>query len=93
MDGTDTHGESFRETTEALEVSRRGLSFLTRRDLAVYASLTVVIPGRGPVQPNVGPTDFYAPATVVRVQREGELNRVSVRFMGATLSTYTSEND
>jgi hypothetical protein len=28
---------------------------------------------------------------VVRVHKEGEMNRVSIRFVGATLATYTSE--
>ena len=87
----DARGDSFQESTEALEVSRRGLSLLTRRDLPLYATLTVVIPGRGPTLPKQGPTDFFASATVVRIQKEGEMNRVSVRFMGATLPTYTSE--
>ncbi len=89
--GVDARGDSFQESTEALEVSRRGLSLLTRRDLPLYATLTVVIPGRGPTLPNQGPTDFFASATVVRIQKEGEMNRISIRFMGATLSTYTSE--
>ncbi len=87
----DARGDSFQESTEALEVSRRGLSLLTRRDLPLYATLTVVIPGRGPTLPNQGPTDFFASATVVRIQKEGEMNRISIRFMGATLPTYTSE--
>ncbi len=91
--GVDGRGESFQESTEAVEVSRRGLSFLTRRELPLFASLTVVIPGRGPVLPNEGPTDFFASATVVRVVKEGEVNRTSLRFVGATLSTYTSESD
>jgi PilZ domain-containing protein len=89
--GVDARGDSFQESTEALEVSRRGLSLLTRRDLPLYATLTVVIPGRGPTLPNQGPTDFFASATVVRIQKEGELNHISIRFMGATLPTYTSE--
>jgi PilZ domain-containing protein len=89
--GVDAKGQSFEDTTEAVEVSRRGFSILTKRDLAVYASLTVVIPGRGPALPGQGPTDFFATATVVRVDKEGELNRVGVRFIGATLPIYTPE--
>lgn len=91
IQGVDAQGESFEETTEALEVSRRGLSFHTRRDLPLNGALTVVIPGRGPVRPGEGPSDFFATAAVVRVQQEGETHRVSLRFVGATLSTYTSE--
>jgi hypothetical protein len=89
--GADAQGESFEETTEALEVSRRGLSLHTRRDLPLHSSLTVVLPGRGPTRPGEGPTDFFATAAVVGVRQEGEMNRVSLRFVGATLSTYTAE--
>ena len=89
--GVDAHGVPFEEWTEAVEVSRRGLSVLTRRDLPLYGPLTVVIPGRGPMRPNEGASDFFAEAAVVRVQKEGDINRVGIRFMGATLSTYTSE--
>ncbi len=89
--GVDAQGVNFEESTEALEVSRRGLSVLTQRDLPLYATLTVVIPGRGPTRPNEGPTDFFASAAVVRVLKEGEMYRVSIRFVGATLLTYTSE--
>ena len=89
--GVDARGETFEESTEALEVSRRGLSLLTKRDLPLYTSLTVVIPGRGPSRPGEGPTDFFSTAAVVRVEKEGETYRVSIRFVGATLSTYTAE--
>jgi hypothetical protein len=90
--GVDARGEAFEESTEALEVSRRGLSLLTKRDLPLYSSLTVVIPGRGPSRPSEGPTDFFCTAAVVRVEKEAEMNRVSIRFVGATLSTYTAES-
>jgi hypothetical protein len=89
--GVDARGEAFEESTEALEVSRRGLSLLTKRDLPLYSSLTVVIPGLGPSRPGEGPTDFFSTAAVVRIEKEGEMNRVSIRFVGATLSTYTAE--
>lgn len=89
--GFDALGEAFEESTEALDVSRRGISILTKRDLALFASVTVVLPGRGPVRPGEGPSDFFSNGAVVRVQREGEMNRVGIRFVGATLATYTSE--
>lgn len=89
--GVDAQGEPFEESTEAIEVSRRGLSFFTRRELRELSQLTVVLPGRGPMRPGEGPTDFFSEAAVVRVVKEGDLNRVSIRFMGATLSTFTSE--
>jgi hypothetical protein len=90
--GVDDQGQEFEESTEALEVSRRGLSFSTQRELPLFASLTVVIPGRGPTRPGEGATDFFANAAVVRVTKEGETSRVSLRFIGATLPVYTSEN-
>ena len=89
--GVDAKGESFEEWLDAEEVSRRGLSVLTRRDLPVFSSLEVTIPGRGPTRPGEGPTDFFAEGSVVRVMKEGELNRVSIRFVGATLAVYTAE--
>ncbi len=89
--GVDAHGEPFEESTEAIEVSRRGLSFFTRRDLRELSQVTVVLPGRGPTRPGEGPADFFSEAAVVRVVKEGELTRVSIRFMGATLAIYTSE--
>ena len=90
--GVDGQGQEFEETAEALEVSRRGLSFSTQRELPLYSTLTVVIPGRGPIRPGEGATDFFATASVVRVQKEGESSRVSIRFSGATLNVYSSEN-
>ena len=89
--GVDADGVTFDDATEAIEVSRRGLSLLTPRNLPLFTSLTVVLPGRGPKRPGEGPTDFFANASVVRVGKEGELNRVGIRFIGATLSTYSSE--
>ncbi len=91
--GVNAQGEKFEETTEALDVSRRGLAVLTKLDLPLYANLTVLIPGRGPSRPGEGATDFFANATVVRVDKEGEMNRVGIRFVGATLSTYTAETE
>jgi hypothetical protein len=90
--GLDTHGNEFDDFTTALEVSRRGLSFLTRHELTVFANLTVVIPGRGPMRPGQGASDFFAEAAVVRTLHEGKgLYRVGVRFMGATLPMYSAE--
>jgi hypothetical protein len=89
--GVDAKGESFEEWLDAEEVSRRGLSVMTRRELPVFTPLKVTIPGRGPMRPGEGPTDFFAEASVVRVNPEGELNRVSIRFVGATLAVYTAE--
>ena len=90
--GLDVAGQEYDDATTALEVSRRGLSFLTKHELALFATLTVVIPGRGPMRPDEGPTDFFTEATVVRsVKEDEEFYRVGVRFMGATLPMYSSE--
>jgi hypothetical protein len=90
--GVDTRGNDFEDFTTALEVSRRGLSFLTQHELAVLANLTVLIPGRGPTRPGQGSSDFFAEAAVVRtVPETPELYRVSVRFVGATLPMYSAE--
>lgn len=89
--GVDAQGQPFEEFTEAVEVSRRGLSILTQRDLPVFASLSVVIPGRGPSRPGEGPSDFFVMASVMRVEKEGDMNRVGIRFVGATLPIYTPE--
>ncbi|MGD1105031.1 MAG: PilZ domain-containing protein [Terriglobia bacterium] len=90
--GLDAAGLEYDDSTTALEVSRRGLSFLTKRNLAIFATLTVVIPGRGPVRPEEGATDFFTEATVVRsVKEDEEFYRVGVRFMGATLPMYSAE--
>lgn len=91
LQGVDAKGHSFEENTEATNVSRRGLYLLTKRDLPLYSRLTVVLPGRGPVRPGEGPSDFFANAAVVRVEKAGEINRVGIRFVGATLTTYTPE--
>ncbi len=90
--GTDAHGEAFEETLEAQEVSRRGLSVLTRREMPLFSSLSITIPGRGPMQPGIGPSDFFSVATVVRVDRVGDQNRLGIRFVGATLPTYSAES-
>jgi len=90
--GMDVTGLQYDDSTTAVEVSRRGLSFLTKRELAVFATLTVVIAGRGPVRPDEGTTDFFAEATVIgSVKEDEEFYRVGVRFMGATLPMYSSE--
>ena len=90
--GVDSAGQMYDETTTAIEVSRRGLSFFTKQELGGCSNLTVLIPGRGPVRAGEGPTDFFTEATVVRIIKENEdFFRVAVRFMGATLTMYCSE--
>jgi len=89
--GVDADGVAFDDSTEALEVSRRGLSLLTKRNLPIFTSVTIVLPGRGPKRPGERPTDFFANASVVRVSKEGEMNLVGIRFIGATLTTYSAE--
>lgn len=92
IQGVDSTGQAYDEEATALEVSRRGLSFLTRRELAVFATLTIVIPGLGPSRPGVGPSDFFTEAAVVRSSRaDEEFNHIGVRFIGATLPMYSAE--
>jgi len=91
--GINAAGETYADEATALEVSRRGLSFLTKQELAVFATLTITIPGRGPVRANEGPQDFFTEAVVVRSLKEDEeFYRVGVRFMGATLPMYSAES-
>ncbi len=92
VSGRDKLGMEFDDSTEALDVSRRGLSFLTRRELGVLDKVNVILPGRGPSRPGEGPSDFYSEATVIRITPEGDTFRVALRFMGATLAVYTSES-
>ena len=89
--GADPQGKPFEEFTAAVDVSRRGISVLTARELQVFSTVTVVIPGRGPARSGQGPSDFFTEAVVVVVRRENDMNRVGLRFVGATLPIYTSE--
>ena len=89
--GTGPQGEPFEEFTVALDVSRRGLSVLTARDLQISSTVTLVIPGRGGAHSGQGPSDFFTDAVVVAVRRGDGMHRVSLRFVGATLPIYTSE--
>jgi len=89
--GVDAQGMEFEVSTETLEISRRGLSFLTELELKPLATVTVVIPGRGPRHAGEGPTDFFSTAAVVGVRKEADSYRVSLRFIGATLTTYSAE--
>jgi len=90
--GVDAKGMEFEVSTETVEISRRGLSFLTDRELKTPATLTVVIPGRGPYT-GAGPIDFFSTAAVVRILKEAESYRLSLRFIGATLNTYSAETN
>ncbi|MHB8654264.1 MAG: hypothetical protein ACYDA9_10330 [Terriglobia bacterium] len=92
ISGISENGEAFEDLTEAVEVSRRGLSLLSKRNLPLFTAVTIVLPGRGPKRPGEGPTDFFAHASVVRVVKEGEVYRVGIRFIGASLTTYTAES-
>jgi hypothetical protein len=91
--GVDAQGTEFEDSTETVEVSRRGLSFLTARELKTPTTVTVLIPGRGPYHTGSGPIDFFSTAAVVRILKEAELYRLSLRFIGATLTTYSAETN
>ena len=90
--GVDAEGVAFEEFTEAIEVSRRGLSLLSARNLPLFTPVTVVLPGRGPRRAGEGPADFFCNASVVRAVKEGDLYHVGIRFIGATLTTYSAES-
>ena len=90
--GTDADGVAFEDSTEAIDVSRRGLSLLTKRNLPLLTAVTLVLPGRGPWRPGEGPTDFFSNGSVVRVVKQDDMYRVGIRFIGATLTTYTAES-
>jgi len=90
--GIDAQGTEFEDLVETLEVSRRGLSFLTHRQLELPATVTVVIPGRGPYHMGHG-TDFLSTAAVIRCLKEAESYRLSLRFLGATLNMYSAETN
>jgi hypothetical protein len=89
--GVDAEGEEFEETTETLDVSRRGLSFLTRRDLPLLSVLTILIPNRSSAKAGKESGEFFSAASVVEVQKQEEGNRAGVRFMGASLNMYSPE--
>jgi hypothetical protein len=92
IQGVDSTGHAYNDAATALELSRRGLSFLTRHELALLASLMIVIPGLGPTRSALGPSDFFTEAAVVRTSKEDEeFNRIGVRFIGATLPMYSAE--
>lgn len=92
VQGVDSAGEAYNDDVTALEVSRRGLSFLTPRELALFTIVTIIIAGRGPARAGQGPTDFFTEAAVVRCSKDQEgVNRVGVRFLGASLPMYSPE--
>jgi len=92
VQGLTSSGHAYDDATTAVDVSRRGLSFLTKHSLAVFAALTVIIPGRGPMRHPEGATDFFTEAVVVRSIKDDQgFYRVGIRFMGATLPMYSAE--
>jgi hypothetical protein len=90
--GLDAEGQEYNHATSAIEVSRRGLSFISKHNVPIFSTLSIVIPGRGPVRPDEGATDFFTEATVIRiVKEESDSYRISVRFIGATFLMYSAE--
>jgi hypothetical protein len=90
--GLDAEGLEYNDSTSAIEVSRRGLSFLSKHNVPIFSTLSIVIPGRGPVRPDEGATDFFTEATVIRIVKEDpDSYRISVRFVGATFLMYSAE--
>lgn len=83
--GADSRGVAFDERVQTVNLSEHGLALLIRRDLAHSPQLTVSIPCRGVSRPRGGRADFVAHAIVAYVLPEGDLNRVGLRFIAATL--------
>jgi hypothetical protein len=91
--GLDAMGQAYDDSTTAVEVSRRGLSFLTNRRLGALAALTIVIPRRRPVRAGECPSGFFTQAKVVRcVKEDKQVFCIGVRFVGATLPMYSAES-
>jgi hypothetical protein len=86
IQGADARGVNFDEPVRTINVSEQGMALLTQRDLPRSAILTVSIPGRGATRPRGGRADFLAQAIVAYVLPEGDLNRVGLRFICATLA-------
>ena len=84
--GADAHGVGFHERVRSVDASQHGIALLTQRDLSHSAILTVNIPGLGSRRADGGRADFRAQALVAYVLPEGDLNRVGLRFIGATLA-------
>ncbi len=92
VQGVDSAGQPYDDDSTAIEVSRRGLSFLTARELTLFTIVTIIIPGRGPSRAGQGSSDFFTEAAVVRCSKDQEgYNRVGVRFLGANLTIYSAE--
>lgn len=83
VQGPCSSRHAYDDAATTVEVSLRGLSFLTRHSLALFPALTIIIPGRGPMRSHEGATDFFAQAVVVRSAEnaDDELHCVGVRFM------------
>jgi PilZ domain len=90
--GVDTRGEEFEELTEAADISRRGLCFITQHDLPLNSKVSILIPRLGSGSGGTGTGDFYSSAAVVSVSKDENCNRIGIRFVGATLPIYTAEN-
>lgn len=83
--GADARGLAFEEWVKTLNVSEQGLALLTGRDLAHSSHLTVCVPRRGTRSAGGRHRDFVAQAIVAYVLPDGELYRVGLRFIAATL--------
>lgn len=83
--GADARGLAFQEWAKTLNISKQGLALVTARDLAHSSHLTVCIPRKGLRHPRGDRADFVAQAIVSYVLPDGELNRVGLRFVAATL--------
>ncbi len=87
--GVDRFGLPFDESTSSENISRGGLMFLTKRELAEGAELDITIP-----RPPLGRRDqapFFTTGKVIRSVREGDEFRVAVNFTGPQFRTFVKE--
>ncbi len=87
--GVDRFGVPFDESANSENVSRGGLMFATKRELAPGAELDITI-----TRPPLGRREqapFFTTGKVVRVIPQGEEFQIAVQFTGPQFRTYVGE--
>lgn len=88
--GVDRFGVPFDERTSSENISRGGLAFVTKRELAEGGELDIAIP-----RPPMGRREqapFITTGKVIRVIPLGEEYRIAVEFTGPHFHTYMKES-
>jgi hypothetical protein len=89
--GKDRFGEPFDESTSSENISRGGLAFRTKRQLAEGAELEIAIP-----RPPMGRREqapFFTTGTIIRAAPDGDEFRIAVQFTGPQFRTYVKESE